>query len=200
MMTDPNLCRSALLRRFVSESDNDTMNSNANPRINPSQFIPPGQAESHPNVSGSGFIDESPHTGPGTRLQSQRNCSEIRVSGVMERFGRLKTYINEWEMLLNNQVISPDVINRQFNSLSRVIQDLAKEALLARVEFSICGEISNYRNIINRINPERIAEFLHRMNVDQKIRTYYCRLYDSVQLLYRRIYDESPVTGYGYPG
>ena len=43
-------------------------------------------------------------------------------------------------------------------------------------------------------NPERIAEFLHRMMVDQKIRTYYCRLYDSVRLLYRRIYDESDVT------
>ena len=43
--------------------------------------------------------------------------------------------INKWEMLLNNQVISPDVSNIQFNSLSRVIKDLAKEALLARVEF-----------------------------------------------------------------
>ena len=42
-------------------------------------------------------------------------------------------------------------------------------------------------------NPERIAEFLHRMKVNQKIRTYYYRLYDFVQLLYRRIYDESPV-------
>ena len=58
----------------------------------------------------------------------------------MERFGRLKTEINEWEMLLNSQVISPDIINRQFNSLSRVIQDLA-----------MCGEISNYKAIIYQI-------------------------------------------------
>ena len=69
----------------------------------------------------------------------------------MERFGRLKTEINEWEMLIKSQVISPYVINRQFNSLSRVIQDLTKEALLARVEFSMCGEISNYKTIINQI-------------------------------------------------
>ena len=75
----------------------------------------------------------------------------IRVAEMMEIFGRLQTDINEWEMLLNIQVISHDGINRQFNSLSRLIQDLAKEALLTRVEFSICGEISNYRNIINRI-------------------------------------------------
>ena len=113
-------------------------------------------AESHPNVSGSGFIDESPYTGPGTQLQSQLNPSEIRIAGVMERFGRLKTDNNEWEMLLNNQVISPDVINRQFNSLSRVIQDLAKESLLARVEFSISGGISNYMNIINWIRLNAI--------------------------------------------
>ena len=75
----------------MSKSDNDPMNSTVNPRINPNQFIPSGQAESHPNVSGSGFIDESPYTGPGTRLQAQRNRSEIKVARVMERFGRLKT-------------------------------------------------------------------------------------------------------------
>ena len=95
----------------MPESDNNLMNSTANPRIKPSQFIPLGQAESHPNVSGSGFIDESPYIGPGTGLKSQWNCSEIRVAEVMERFGRLKTEINEWEILINSQVIFPDVIN-----------------------------------------------------------------------------------------
>ena len=104
----------------MSESDNDRMKCTANPQNNPSQFIPPDRAESYPSVSASGFIDESPYTGPGTRLQSQWNRSEIRVAGVMERFERLKKEINEWEMLLNTQVISPDGINRQFNSLSRV--------------------------------------------------------------------------------
>ena len=64
------------------------------PQIYP-KFIPLGRAESHPNVSGSGFIDESHYTGPGTRLQSLRNRSEVRVAGVMKRFGRLKTEINE---------------------------------------------------------------------------------------------------------
>ena len=57
----------------------------------------------------------------------------------MERFGRLRTEINKWEMLIKSQFISTDVINRQFISLSRVIQDLAKEDLLARVgPLSIC--------------------------------------------------------------
>ena len=66
------------------------MKSTANPRIYPSRCIPQGRTESHPNVSGSGFIDESPYTGPGARLHSQRNRSEVRVAGVIERFGRLK--------------------------------------------------------------------------------------------------------------
>ena len=89
-MTDTNLYGSTPRRRSVSESDNDLLNSTANPRINPSQFIPPDRAESNPNVSVSGFMDESPYTGPGTRLQSQWNHSEVRVAGVMERFGRRK--------------------------------------------------------------------------------------------------------------
>ena len=58
---------------------------------------------------------------------------------------------NEWEILLNSQVIPPIGINRQFESLSRVIYDLAREALVARVDFLVCGEISNYKTIINRI-------------------------------------------------
>ena len=70
MMTDANLCQSALRRRLVSESDNDLMNSTA---------IPLGRAESHPNVSVSGFIDESPYTGPGTQLQSQRNRLRLEL-------------------------------------------------------------------------------------------------------------------------
>ena len=47
----------------MSESDNDQLNSTANPRINPSRFIPLDQAESNPNVSVSGFIDEYPYSG-----------------------------------------------------------------------------------------------------------------------------------------
>ena len=43
------------------------------------------------------------------------------------------------------------------------------------------------------VNQEKISEFLQRMKVDQKFRTYYYELYDSLRLLYRRIYDESPV-------
>ena len=57
---------------------------------------------------------------------------------MMERFGRLRKEVNEWEILIKSHVISPDVINEQCISLSRVIQDLA------RVEFAMCGDISNY--------------------------------------------------------
>ena len=144
-MTDTNLYRFTPRRCSVFESDNDQMKSTANPRIYPSRFIPPGRDESHPNVSGSGFIAS------GTQLQSQRNRCEVRVARVMERFGRLKMESNEREMLIKSQVIFPDVINRQFNSLSRVIQELAKEALSARVEFFMCGDIANYKTIINQI-------------------------------------------------
>ena len=77
----------------------------------------------------------------------------------MERFERLKMEINEWEILLISQVIPPVGINRQFDSLSRVIQDLAREALLARVDFPMCGEISNYKTIINLIRQNVLKGF-----------------------------------------
>ena len=44
------------------------------------------------------------------------------------------------------------------------------------------------------VNPEKISEFLQRMKVDQRCRTYYYGLYASLRLLYRRQYDETPVT------
>ena len=54
--------------------------------------------------------------------------------GVIERFEGLKMEINEWEMLLNCQAVSPVVINQQCDSFTKVIQDLARQALLARVD------------------------------------------------------------------
>ena len=39
------------------------------------------------------------------------------------------------------------------------------------------------------VNPEKISVFLQRMKVDQKFRIYYYMLYDSLRLLYRKIYD-----------
>ena len=40
------------------------------------------------------------------------------------------------------------------------------------------------------MNPEKISEFLHRMKVDKIFRSYYHGLYDSLCLLYRRIFDK----------
>ena len=75
-MTDTSTYRSTLWRRLVSESDTDPLNSTVNLGGNPSLYIPPDRAESNPNISVSRFIDESPFTGPGTRLQSQRDGME----------------------------------------------------------------------------------------------------------------------------
>ena len=40
------------------------------------------------------------------------------------------------------------------------------------------------------MNPEKISEFLLRIKVDKIFSSYYFGLYDSLRLLYRRIYDE----------
>ena len=81
-------------------------------------------------------------------LQSQWNQSEIRIVGFIESFEGLKMEINAWEMLLNCQAVSPVEINQQFDSFAKVIQDLVRQALLARVDIPMCQEISNCKNII----------------------------------------------------
>ena len=44
--------------------------------------------KTNPNISVSGFIDESPYTGPGTSLQLQREGMETRITEIMESFER----------------------------------------------------------------------------------------------------------------
>ena len=150
-MTDLSLCRPILRRRLVSESDTDPMNSTANPWIYPNRFIPPGQTESQPNFSGLGFI-----TGPGMRPQSQKIYSESRITGIMERFEEMKMEINEWKTSTESQFMSLDAINDQASSLAELSQDLAKEAIMAGVDLTLCGEISNYKNIVTQIKENTL--------------------------------------------
>ena len=84
-------------------------------------------------MSVSGFIDESPYTGPVTRLQSQREGMETRTNKIMNHFQKLKMKINEWERSLKNRSVSSVEIYQQFSSLSKIITELSNQALLARV-------------------------------------------------------------------
>ena len=138
-MTDTSIYWSTFCRHLEPESDNDPLNGTVNHWSNPSRFIPQDRAKCNLKVSVSGFIDESPYTGPGTHLQSQPNRFEIRIMGVIERFEGLKVEINEWEMLLT----------QQFNSFAKIFQDLARQALLARVDLLTRGIILNFKNIVN---------------------------------------------------
>ena len=74
-----------LRKGSVSESDTNLLNSTVNLQGNPSQVIPSDPDESNPNVSVSGFIDESPYRGPGTHLQGLKQ-------GLWEFFRGLRDY------------------------------------------------------------------------------------------------------------
>ena len=77
-------------------------------------------------MSISGFIDESPYTGPGTCLQLQREGMETRTSKIMDRCQKQsKMEINEWDRSIKNQSVSFFGIHQQFNSLSKVITELS---------------------------------------------------------------------------
>ena len=80
-MTDNNLYQASLQRRSVSETDTNPLSSTINRKGN-IYYAPPDRAESNPNLSISGFIDESPFAGPGTGLQLQREGIESRTNKI----------------------------------------------------------------------------------------------------------------------
>ena len=150
-MTDATTYRSTPRRQLVSKSDTDLLNSTVNLQGNPNLNIPPDRAESNPNISVSGFIDESPYTGQGTQLQLQREGMETRNKIFMDCFQILKMKINEWEKSLKNRNVTSVEINQQFNSLSKAINDLSNQALLAKVSIPMCRDISSLADVIAQI-------------------------------------------------
>ena len=73
---------------MVSKSESDPINSTINPRGNSRIYVPTERAQSNPNISG--FINESPYTGPGTCLQLQREEFEMRTGKILNLFHRLQ--------------------------------------------------------------------------------------------------------------
>ena len=92
-MTENTSYRASLRRRSVSETDTDPLSSMISPK-GISYYIPNDRAESNPNMSISGFIDESPFAGPNTWLQSRREGVEAKTKKISDRLENLKFKIN----------------------------------------------------------------------------------------------------------
>ena len=76
--------------------------------------IPPQRAESNPNILG--FIDESPDTGPGKRLQLQWEGIEIRTERILNFLQNLQIKINGWESSIKINVSYSSIeINHSYN-------------------------------------------------------------------------------------
>ena len=84
---------------------------------------------------------------PPIKAQGQQDGIETRIAEVIGRFEGLKLEINEWEMFLKRQAVPGIEINRQLiTPFLKIIHNLAKQALLARVEISTC-EFENCNRI-----------------------------------------------------
>ena len=112
-MSNTGRSRPTLRRRLVSESEADPLNSMINPRNNSGMNFPSDRAESNPKISG--FID----TGPGTRLQSQREGNETNTDKIAKLLFRLQIDINEWEASVKSKAyFSSSEINNRFFMLN----------------------------------------------------------------------------------
>ena len=121
------------------------LNSTINSRSNVRMYITPERAESNSNISG--FINESPYTGPGTRLQSQREGNETNSERILSTYHRLQTNINDWEASIKTSAYFSSVeINRRFNLITKDVENLSRQALMAAVSTAILRDISDLRD------------------------------------------------------
>ena len=128
-MSDTGTCQFTPWRRSMSKSESDPKNRTINPRQNPNMYIPAERADSNPNILG--FIDESLYTGPGTRLQSQREGIDIQTKGILNLFNKLQRDINAWESTVRNFSNSSAEIHQRFNMFTKDVTNLSNQALLA---------------------------------------------------------------------
>ena len=71
----------------------------------------------------------------------------------------MKAELNEWK--ISAQLM--DVTNNRACLLTKLSQDLSKEAIMSGVELTLCGRISDYKNVILEIKEkvmERIKQFV----------------------------------------
>ena len=66
----------------------------------------------------------------------------------------MKMEINEWKISAKSQLISMDVICERAKILTRLSQELAKEAIMTGVDLSLCGRIPDYKIDIARVGKE----------------------------------------------
>ena len=145
-MSDTGAYQSTPRRRSVSESESDPMNSTINLQGNPKMYVPPERPKSNPNISG--LIDESLYTGPGTRLQLQREGIEIWTDRILNLFHNLQSNINERESSIRNFPSSSVEIHQKFNLFTKDSANLSNQALLAAVSTAIHRDILNLGDIL----------------------------------------------------
>ena len=136
-ITDPNPLQAFLQRCSVFEFDMDPMITT--PWNDPRRLIPSGRSESQPHIFGLGPCTDSDRQ-PRLRRLSLRS----RAADVLRRFEKMKMEINEWKISAKSQLISMDVICERAKILTRLSQELAKEAIMTEVDLSLCRRISDY--------------------------------------------------------
>ena len=165
-MSDSTQPRYAYRRRSVFESDNDLIDSATGYQAYPSPLVSSGRLDSYPSISGLRPTKESTYIRTGARSQSQNLLSEIRAANVFDRFQSLRTEIDYWEYELKTQCFSFDEINEQFDSLVKNVNILAKEAILANVDLTVCGQISECRTTVQRLKRNALYHLESHENMD----------------------------------
>ena len=144
--------------RSVSECDNDLLDSATGYQAYPSLLVSSRQTDSYPSIPGLRPTEEPTYIRTGARAQSQNLLSEIRAANVFDRFQSLRMEIDYWEYELKTQCFSFDEINEQFNSLIKNVNILEKEAILANVDLTVCGHISECRTAVQRLKTNALYD------------------------------------------
>ena len=67
---------------------------------------------------------------------------------------------------MKTRVVSPDEINEQFDSLTKITYDLSKESVRANVKLSVCGQICYFKTTLKRIRRTALTDPEIQWNVN----------------------------------
>ena len=165
-MSDSIQPRPAYRRPSVSESDNFLTDSSAGCQAYPSLLVSSGRTDSYPSIPGPRPTMELTYIRTGARVQSQDLLSEIRAANVLDRFQDLRMEIDYWEYELKSQCLTFEEINEHSNSLIKNLIVLGKEAILANVELTVCGQISECRATVQRLKRNALCELESQEDMD----------------------------------
>ena len=98
-------------------------------------------------------------------MRTRRSSLGTRAAEVLRRFEGMKLEINEWKISGESQFLSTNEINEGAQVLTKLSQDLDREAIITGVDLTLCGRISDYKTDVALIQKKMLKKSESQSNL-----------------------------------